>query len=179
MINSQSDQELITESRNGDMLAFKVLVERYEGKVAGVIKSMLGDTPESSDVGQDVFIRFYESLEKFRGESSLATYLIRIAINLSLNELKRMKRKKYFFRPEKDGLHVNTQERNYDLKEIVDYEVARLDPDFRVVVMLRMIEGYSTEETAEILNIPLGTVLSRLSRAQKKLRLVLTKHFDV
>lgn len=105
-MNLQHDEELIKESRNGNMLAFKVLVERYESKVAGVVKSMLGDTPEASDVGQEVFIRFYESLEKFKGESLLGTYLIRIAINLSLNELKRIKRRKLFFKPENDGLQV-------------------------------------------------------------------------
>lgn len=69
--------------------------------------------------------------------------------------------------------------KDHDVKEIVDAEVNKLDPDFRLVVVLRMIEGYSTEETSEILGIPLGTVLSRLSRAQKKLKTVLAKHFDI
>jgi RNA polymerase sigma-70 factor, ECF subfamily len=63
-----------------------------------------------------------------------------------------------------------------DLKEILDYEFDKLDPDFKAVATLRLIEGYSTEETAELLGIPLGTVLSRLARAQKKLRTGLEKH---
>ena len=179
MAKLQRDEELIAESRKGDMLAFKALVERHEGKVAGMIKSMLGDTPESVDVGQEVFIRFYESLEKFKGESSLGTYLVRIAINLSLNELKRRKRRNSFFSPAEHGINVPGNDINNDLKEIVDQEIRNLDSDFRLVVTLRMVEGYSTEETAQILNIPLGTVLSRLSRAQKKLKLVLAKHLEV
>lgn len=178
-MSQPSDENLVNDSRNGDMKAFKTLVERYEGKVAGVIKPMLGDTPEATDIGQEVFIRFYESLEKFKGESTLGTYLVRIAINLSLNEIRKRKRRSSFFSPEEAGSHVNAEDQNKDLKEAVQYEISKLEPEFRLVVSLRMMEGYSTEETAEILNIPLGTVLSRLSRAQKKLRSMLKKYIDV
>jgi len=175
----QSDEDLVNASRKGDRNAFKLLVERYEGKVAGVIKPMLGNTAEAVDTGQEVFIRFYESLDNFKGESSLGTYLVRIAINLSLNEIRKRKKRNSFFSPEEDGLNVNMENTNSDLREAVLYEVNRLDPDFKLVVTLRMMEGYSTEETAAILNIPLGTVLSRLSRAQKKLKSMLNKYFVV
>lgn len=176
-MNQQSDENLVIDSRNGDMAAFKELVERHESKVAGVIKSMLGDTTEALDVGQEVFIRFYEALDKFKGESAVGTYLIRIAINLSLNEIKRRKRRNLFFMPIEDGHWVKTPNEDADMKDIVHHEISRLDVDFQSVVTLRMMEGYSTEETSEILGIPLGTVLSRLSRAQKKLKLVLAKHY--
>ncbi len=176
-MNLQSDEDLIEASRNGDMKAFRILVERNESKVAGVIKPMLGDTPEAVDIGQEVFIRFYESLDKFKGESSLSTYLVRIAINLSLNEIKKRKRHHSFFSPEEAGLHVNADHAQTELKDAVHHEVNKLEPDFKSVVTLRMIEGYSTEETAALLNIPLGTVLSRLSRAQKKLKLLLADYF--
>jgi len=175
----QSDEDLVNASRKGDRNAFKLLVERYEGKVAGVIKPMLGNTAEAVDTGQEVFIRFYESLDNFKGESSLGTYLVRIAINLSLNEIRKRKKRNSFFSPEEDGLNVNMENTNSDLREAVLYEVNRLDPDFKLVVTLRMMEGYSTEETAAMLNIPLGTVLSRLSRAQKKLKSMLNKYFVV
>ena len=79
--------------------------------------------------------------------------------------------------PIEDGRWVKTPDEHADMKDIVHYEISRLDTDFQAVVTLRMMEGYSTEETAEILGIPLGTVLSRLSRAQKKLKLVLAKHY--
>jgi RNA polymerase sigma-70 factor (ECF subfamily) len=75
------------------------------------------------------------------------------------------------------GSEVKARDENTDLKEIIDDEISRLDFVFRAVVTLRMVEGYSTEETSEILGIPLGTVLSRLSRAQKKLKAVLAKHY--
>jgi RNA polymerase sigma-70 factor (ECF subfamily) len=175
-MSDQKDEVLIAKARDGDMMAFKNLVERYEGKVAGVVKSMLGSTTETVDVGQEVFIRFYESLDQFKGESALGTYLIRISINLSLNELKRRKRQSDFFRPIEAAEGKGIEGINTDIKELVQFEINKLEEEFRAVVVLRMIEGYSTEETAEILKIPLGTVLSRLSRAQKKLKIVFAKH---
>ena len=176
-MDQQTDEILVSESRNGSMTAFRTLVERHESKVAGVVKSMLGDTPESIDVGQEVFIRFYEALDKFRGESAVGTYLIRIAINLSLNEIKSRKRRRLFFLPIEEGLSVKTRDEQTDMKDILHGEITKLDAEFQTVVTLRMIEGYSTDETAGILGIPLGTVLSRLSRAQKKLKEALTKHY--
>jgi RNA polymerase sigma-70 factor (ECF subfamily) len=174
----QTDEELVENSRKGDLVAFKTLVIRHEAKVAGVVRSMLGSTPEADDVGQEVFIRFYEALEKFRGDSAVGTYLTRIAINLSLNEIKRRKRRVSIFAKEEDGWHKGTMDERKDLSEMITHEFNKLDPDFRAVATLRLVEGYSTEETATILGIPLGTVLSRLARAQKKLRLGLEKHLN-
>ena len=174
-----SDEDLMRAARNGDMRAFRTIVDNNEDKVAGIVKSMLGDTPEALDIGQEVFIRFYESLEKFKGESSIGTYLVRIAINLSLNELKKRKRRNYLFKPEEAGMNVNAENSVNDLHEAVHHEVNKLDPDFKAVVTLRMIEGYSTKETADILNMPMDTVLSRLSRAQRKLKITLAKYFDL
>ncbi len=174
----QSDEELVENSRQGDLVAFKTLVIRHESKVAGVVRSMLGLTPEADDVGQEVFIRFYEALGKFRGESAVGTYLTRIAINLSLNEIKRRKRRFSIFAKEEEGWHKGTMDDRKDMDEMIRYEFNQLDPDFRAVATLRLVEGYSTEETATILGIPLGTVLSRLARAQKKLRIGLEKHLN-
>ncbi len=168
------DEVLIGKSIDGDMTAFKMLVIRHEGKVAGVVRSMLGATPEAEDVGQEVFIRFYDSLSKFRGDAQVSTYLVRIAINLSLNELKRKKRTSSRFTT-MEAAAGKSAEDMIDLNEQLKYEFARLEPDFQAVATLRLIEGYSTEETSEILGIPLGTVLSRLARAQQKLRVALTK----
>ncbi|HCW07876.1 MAG TPA: RNA polymerase subunit sigma-24 [Cytophagales bacterium] len=172
------DEELITNAQQGDLTSFKTLVIRHEGKVAGVVRSMLGSTAEAEDIGQEVFIRFYEALQKFRGESAVGTYLIRIAINLSLNELKRRKRRFSIFAREEEGQFEVDDNNPMDLKEMINHEFNRLDVDFRAVATLRLVEGYSTEETAEILGIPLGTVLSRLARAQKKLRAGLEKHLN-
>jgi len=109
----------------------------------------------------------------------VGTYLTRIAINLSINELKKRQRKsKIFFRnlseEDFDIPDYNNQNQFDDQKEIVQRAIQRLEPKFRSVVVLRLIDGYSTSETAEILKLPIGTVLSRLARAQKKLKEILS-----
>ena len=92
-----TDEKIIQEIISGNEILFKELVKRYESRVAATVVGMLGNCPEADDVGQDTFIRFYNGLGKFRGASSVSTYLTRIAINLSLNALKRRKRKNIFF----------------------------------------------------------------------------------
>lgn len=170
-----TDEDLVKDAREGDNRAFKELVRRYESVVAATVIGMLGNCAEAEDIGQETFIRFYRSLKNFRGESSIKTYLTRIAINLSLNEIKRRKRKRLLYtRKPLEEFHdiadpKTRTEEGID-PEIVQRAVQNLDDDFRAVVVLRLIDGYSTAETAEILGIPLGTVLSRLARAQKKLR---------
>jgi RNA polymerase sigma-70 factor (ECF subfamily) len=139
---------------------------------------MLGRCDEVDEIGQQVFIRFYEALPEFRGDSSVKTYLTRIAINLSLNELKRRKRRFALFRPVDDAeqLHSTNDEPSGDMA-LIEQALSRLSPEARDVVVLRLVNGYSTEETAEMLAIPIGTVLSRLSIARKKLRDLLAPHF--
>lgn len=177
-----TDERLITAARQGDNQAFKGLVRRYESRVAATAIGMLGKCPEAEDVGQETFIRFYKSLKRFRGESSVGTYLTRIAINLSLNELRRRKRRSFIFfhKPLEEVYDIaNARASNQDVedRELVQQAIQKLDLKFRSVVVLRLIDGYSTEETAQILNVPVGTVLSRLSRAQKKLKELLTPYY--
>jgi RNA polymerase sigma-70 factor (ECF subfamily) len=83
------------------------------------------------------------------------------------------------FSAEEEGGHVAAEDDKRDLRELLSMELHKLDPDFRAVVSLRLVEGYTTEETSKILNVPLGTVLSRLARAQQKLRTSLSKHLKV
>ena len=83
------EQELIARVLEGDHDAFKEIVKKYESRVAATVIGMLGYCTEAEDIGQEAFVRLFKSLHKFRGESSLGTYLTRIAINLSLNEIRR------------------------------------------------------------------------------------------
>lgn len=177
-----TDEQLIKAARAGDHDAFKKLVQRYESRVAATVIGMLGKYPEAEDVGQETFIRFYRSLDKFRGDAGVGTYLTRIAINLSLNELKKRKRRKiiHLGKSPDDTFDIpDTKNPNPydDEKEIVQRAVQMLEPKFRSVIVLRLMDGYSTKETAEILKLPIGTVLSRLARAQKKLKELLTPYF--
>jgi RNA polymerase sigma-70 factor, ECF subfamily len=171
---------LIAASLAGDDQAFARLVARHRGKVAATVIGMLGPGPEADDVGQEVFLQLHRSLAGFRAEASLGTWLTRIAINRSLDELRRRQRR--FGR----WLRLGSDSSGEDWAELqVDGEaemerrdrqarvraaVQRLKPDWRAVVVLRWLQGYSTLQTAELLGIPKGTVLSRLSRALDKLR---------
>jgi RNA polymerase sigma-70 factor (ECF subfamily) len=179
-----TEEELIADARDGDNDAFKELVRRYEPVVARTVIAMLGDCPEAEDVGQETFIRFYKALPGFRGDASVRTYLTRIAMNLSINELKRRKRRFSLFSRKPVEEYHDIADKKLERHQDVDEErvwlaIRALEEKFRSVVVLRLIDGYSTEETAGILKIPVGTVLSRLSRAQKKLKGVLASDAGV
>ena len=178
-MTDQNDQKMIKNARNGDNDAFKEIVKKYEHQVAATVIGMLGNCAEVEDVGQETFVRFYRHLDKFRGEAGVGTYLTRIAINLSINELRRRIRRRKLFFSKPDGRienipNENSSSKNDEIKKIVQRGIQKLEPKFRAVVVLRLIDQYSTQETAEILNLPVGTVLSRLARAQMKLKEILT-----
>lgn len=172
------DAALLAAVRGGDQVAWRALVDRHERAVAGVVVGMLGPGDEADDVGQETFIRFYRSLDAFRGDASLKTWLQRIATNLSLNALRRRKRGLRRFL-DIDDVDESTPQLQTDGSaavstrasvELVRAAVSTLPDKHRPVVVLRMFEGYSTRETAEMLGIPEGTVLSRLSRALEQLK---------
>lgn len=176
------DEELLEQARKGDQRAFRLLVERYEGKVAATVIGMLGRGPEADDVGQEVFVRFYRSMDKFRGDSSLGTYLTRIAINQSLKAVRRRQSWSRRFldwelAPSPEAVSDDPADR-IDRSELVDRGLSQLTPEHRAVTVLRLMEGYSTKETAGILDIPEGTVMSRLSRALRKLEDVLRPELE-
>ncbi len=175
------DSALVARAKTGDRKAFRVLVERHQQSVALTVVSMLGRTSEVDDVVQDVFLRCYQTLDRFRGDASFSTYVKKIAINKSLDVLRRRKRflgrflsrddeTRYLAEPAMDV--ADEVEKNEQAK-LVHAAIDLLPVKHRVVVVLRMIEGYSTEETADMLDLAYGTVLSRLSRAQKKLKDIL------
>lgn len=181
-----TDTALIDRARAGDEAAFRGLVERYESQVAATVVGMLGPGDEADDVGQETFVRFYQALGKFRNEAALGTYLTRIAMNLSLNAIKRRQRQRWRFwsrddeqalpEPSFDGRDEQAaQERN----ATVHAALAQLKPDFRAVVVLRTLDGYSTKETAALLEVAEGTVLSRLSRGMKQLETILKNEVDL
>ncbi|HLA64806.1 MAG TPA: RNA polymerase sigma factor [Rhodothermales bacterium] len=173
-----ADDVLVGRARGGDRRAAHALVERYEGRVAATVVGMLGPGPEAEDVGQEVFVRFFGALDHFRGDAAVGTYLTRIAINQSLKALK--KRQGFLRRfvrpadpntfdaPDPDA----TPDHTLDAREraaLVHRALDRLSPAHRAVVVLRMLDGQSTRETAAALGVPEGTVMSRLARALHEL----------
>lgn len=178
---SSDENELVQASLEGVKEAFGEIVNRYQGMVARTVKGMLGDSVFAEDIGQEVFIKLYHSLPEFRGEAKLSTYIQKIAVNLTLNEIKRRKRFLTMFSQtgnyEMQGYDIADydDEERKDARDLVGKALMKMEPKFRIILTMRMLQGYSTKETAEILELPMGTVLSRLSRAQDQLRNVLKK----
>jgi len=177
------DIHLLDEIHKGNTSLYKEIIHKYEGLVAATITGMIGMCSEVDDIGQEVFIRFYKAIPNFRGDSSIGTYITRIAINLSLNELKRRKRRDQIFSNSENNsaetIGVSKNEGYKEDRDLVRQAIQKLEPKFRSVITLRLIDGYSTEETSEILNVPLGTILSRLARAQQKLKKILSPVMEV
>ncbi len=180
MTAEANEPELITQATKGDESAFRRLVELHEGAVASVVIAMIGAGDDADDVGQETFVRFLNSLSKFRGDSSVRTYLTRIAMNLSIDVLKRRKRTMGWIRFGESKSDTNiaapdetgTIEQD-DTRARVRSAVDKLDLNGRSVVVLRILEERSTREAAEILGVPEGTVMSRLKRAMEKLEVEL------
>ena len=171
------DEDLIEAILDGNDGAFRFLVERYQSHVTRTVTGMLGKSTEVDDCVQDVFIRLYGSLGKYRGEAQIKTYVTRIAVNRSLDFLR--KRQRSFFVPwetqEVEEIESSapgpidnllTADRQKQLRNALD----KLAPKHRAVIVLRLIDGMSTSDTADVLGVPYGTVLSRLKRALGRLK---------
>jgi RNA polymerase sigma-70 factor (ECF subfamily) len=177
------DLELVERCQNGDVDAFRLLVERYQERIFNVACSIVGDTESARDVAQEAFIRAYKALPKFRGTSGFYTWLYRITVNVSLNTAQ--KEKKRHDSTSLDNLlestHMspealfenNTPDSDFErvqLRETIQSVINTLSPDHRAVIVLKDIEGLSQEEIADILECSVGTVKSRLSRARNHLK---------
>jgi RNA polymerase sigma-70 factor, ECF subfamily len=188
-LDALEDGDLIRRSIDGDERAFRQIVDRYESTVAGVVMGMLGRGAEADDVGQEVFVRFFRAMDRFRGDSSLGTYLTRIAINQSLKALKKRQRwYDRFLSRDVSEIHEDPPSDRDVVEDVELFERAtqlraaleELSPDHRAVIVLRVMEGYSTRETSDMLGVPEGTVMSRLKRGLEKMRLLIeTRAIDL
>ncbi len=181
-LRNLDDRQLLLRAADGDESAFRALVERHEQAVARVVTAMLGTGDDADDVGQMTFVRLFGAKTAFRGDAQLRTYLTRIAINLSCDVLERRRKQSRWHRLSGGGADeeiqlaspdttdpVETSERNETVRQAVE----SLDAKHKAVVVLRILEERSTRDTAELLGVPEGTVMSRLTRALAKLKTAL------
>jgi RNA polymerase sigma-70 factor (ECF subfamily) len=186
-----SDSELVKRAKAGDQDAFGELVSRNEGKVYGLCLKMLGNQEDAEDCLQESFIKAYKALPRFREEARFSTWLYRIAYNESLMRIRKKKLDTVpLDRPvELDEGDVTreladwtTDPRadvmNDELSDILVQHVNELDPDNRIVFILRDVHGLSTSDTAETLGLSVPAVKSRLHRARLFLRSRLSDYFD-
>jgi RNA polymerase sigma-70 factor (ECF subfamily) len=176
------EKELIRRSQAGDGEAFGILVERYKNKVFSLAYGFTRDRAAADDLAQEVLIKAYFSLPKFKAESEFGTWLYRITVNQAKDFLRKNKRRQREISIEDAGEHILTVE-NKPLEEkrveekrrqVVHAELARLPEKYRVILTLRDIDGLSYEDISGILKLSPGTVDSRLHRARRKLREKLT-----
>ena len=182
------DATLVERSRNGDLDAFNQIVRRYQLRVYNLAARILGDRTAAEDVAQDTFVSAYKALARFRG-GSLRAWLLRIASNLCYDRLRSAKR-----RPEQSldeamespGFHVPSrnpspeqQAISRELHDHVQRAILGLPFDQRNTIMLVDVQGLSYEEAAEAMDVSMGTVKSRLSRARAAVRDALMAHREL
>jgi RNA polymerase sigma-70 factor (ECF subfamily) len=193
-IEIEDDAYWVQQAREGRMQAWAELHKRYYAKLCGTVVQLLGkDSSMVEDVVQEAFIKAYNQIGKFRGESKFSTWIYRIAVNLALDVARKQTRRQrwhatlHFFgneegqeespiervaAPEQELSSTEREELGKRLRDEMD----RLSPEHRAVVELRLVQELSTEETAKILGCQKGTVLSRLFYACKKLKKALKDH---
>jgi len=182
---------LVARAREGNTAAFAELVRRYEGKIFRLAQHVTQNREDAEDVLQETFMKAYEHLDQFQGNSKFYTWIVRIAVNQALMKLRRKKTGKTVSLDETIDTGEDTVVREIaaweenpeqrfsreELGEILDSAIESLEPPYRSVFVLRDIEELSTEETADALSLSIPAVKSRLLRARLQLREKLTRQF--
>lgn len=185
------DLALVEQARSGDLAAFDELVRKYDRRVFRIAQHITQNHEDAEDVVQDAFLKAYQKLDTFHGDSKFYTWLVRIAVNESLMKLRKRKTGRTVSIDEDIETEEGTVARDVadwgpdpemryeqsELNEILKKTINGLPSGFRVVFVLRDVEGLSTEETAETLGLSVPAVKSRLLRARLQLRERLNRYF--
>jgi RNA polymerase sigma-70 factor (ECF subfamily) len=180
-----ADLLLVERSKQDDIEAYELLVDRYRNKILNYVARYTGSTADAEDLTQEVFIKAYLAIKKFRGQSSFQTWIFQIANNVCVDRFRRTRRERIAYSLDEP---VETEEgvvereipdwswdpeavaQSRELQALVQKTLTTLSDKLRPVIILHDLEGMRYEEIAEILNIPLGTVKSRLFNARVELR---------
>lgn len=176
-----SDQTLIDRCLEGQTDAFGELVTRYQDRLYATLVNMLGSVHDARDASQEAFVLAFQKLETFRRESAFYSWLFRIAYNAAVSRHRKTRRETGSVeaaraasgreptdeRPQADPAHdLHTAER----QTLVQSALSELAEEYRTVIVLREMEGLSYEQIAELVDVPIGTVRSRIHRARTELR---------
>lgn len=191
------DLTLVKRVKTGDQRAFKLLVERYQRKVYSVAYGMLKDKEESLDVSQEAFIKVYKYLDHFKGDSSFYTWLYRITVNICIDVIRKRGNMKGEAVEFDESVPMDLSEANLgalgtrlgtnpqrsalrrELAEKIEEALAALPERHRAILLLREVEGMSYEELSATLEIPKGTVMSRLFHARAKVQKMLREYLEL
>jgi RNA polymerase sigma-70 factor (ECF subfamily) len=169
----QKDYDLFKRVQNGDMVAFNELVDKYRNRLMNVITRMIHSQEEAEDIVQETFVRVYQHRDSFDFRHCFSTWLYTISLNLARNELRKRKRFKFFdiFDLKGNEAEIAVEMKTpSNLPQALKKAIDGLPDKYKTAFILRDIEEQSYEEVAKIMNIPLGTVKSRVNRARAILR---------
>ncbi len=173
LTEKEIDYQLMRSIQNGDMVAFNEMVGRYRNRLMNVIGRMLSSVEEAEDVVQETFIRVYQHRQSFNFQHCFSTWIYTIGLNLARNELRRRKKFKFTEISEMKG---NEKELAVDAKvpsrlpEVLNAAIKTLPEKYKAAFLLRDVQEMPYEEVAQVLEVPLGTVKSRVNRARLMLR---------
>ncbi|UCF78037.1 MAG: sigma-70 family RNA polymerase sigma factor [Candidatus Eiseniibacteriota bacterium] len=180
------DRILIEESLSGDQEAFRSLVNRYGGLVVHIVHRMIRNAADAEDVYQDVFLKVYQALPRFRLESKMSTWIATITYNTCVNHLRKKKEVLLgdLTEENEEGMRLRTdcpspveRAERVDIAERLETEIGKMPPQFRTVLTLFHLEDMTYREIAQVMNLPEGTVKSHLFRARKLLRRRLAERY--
>jgi RNA polymerase sigma-70 factor (ECF subfamily) len=184
------DRDLVDRASRGDRGAFQMLVERYQKRVYGIAYGMVYNADDALDISQEAFIRVHRYLDSFQGSSSFYTWLYRIVVNLCVDHLRR---KSHEAAVDYDDTlqHTDTSElqpsaigdpvRSLGDRELgaqLERALQQLSPIHRAVLQLREVEGLSYQEMAKVMGCSVGTIMSRLFHARKRMQKMLAGYLD-
>src|SRR4029077_10373742 len=170
------DLELVHRSQAGDTEAFGELVTKYRTKIFSMVCCIVGNENDAWDIAQEGFLKAWRSIHRFEGRSSFYTWLYRLTVNLAIESLRRKGRREEVELDDAIPCSLPSPSANYQRNEIrqhINAALAQLSPEHRAVIVLKEIEDLQYQEIAEILNLSIGTVMSRLFYGRKKLKSML------
>ena len=181
---SISDAACVRRLQRGDIDAFEILVRRHEKTIFNLVYRMLGDYDDAAETSQEVFLSAYRAIGQFRGEANFSTWLYRIALNHATTRRKSaaLRQKRFVAMDGSDLIDndqigpVETLEKK-ELRERVQRALSELEPEDATVILLRDLQDVPYEDVARVLQIPVGTVKSRLHRARQALKAKLAVYF--
>jgi RNA polymerase sigma-70 factor (ECF subfamily) len=191
-VDPEAEARLIEGLRAGSESAYEYLLAHFQQPVYSLVQRLIDDPSEASDVTQDVFLKVFRNIGSFRGQSSLKTWIYRISVNEAHNRRRwfgRHRRAEVELESDEAGMswldHLSDKSRTpYDLvlnqerREAIERALAGLSPAFREAVILRDLEDLSYEEIADVLEISIGTVKSRILRGREAMRKALVEEFE-
>ena len=184
-LSELTDEEVIKEFQDTNNLeAFGVLVKRYKDPLTNFVYRFVGSRDVSADIVQDTMIKFYLNKDSYKSFAKFSTWIYTIAGNLAKNELKRRKRRKiYSIHPDDEDRTIQIEDKSFiaperaadsEIKsEIIQKALLKVKAVYREVVILRDVDGFSYEEIAEITELSIGTVKSRINRGRAQLQKLL------